>query len=97
MIDALIICCIFFGIATVVTVPLTVVMLGSLGRSWLRLKERELELRKTSVSAQLREAHFRQLPHYVDADDPEALLAWAKADRELALLAGDPRVPAGEH
>lgn len=88
--DALIVATTFLGIATLVTLPIGVLLgfpLGAwLARSWLHLKERELELRRLELAARLREATAGRLPDYVDARDPQQLLAWAQADRELSRL-----------
>ena len=90
MTDALILATIFGGLASILALPLAVViglpMLGWLGRGWLALKEREVELRRLEVAAQLRASHYERLPAYVDVDDPQALLAWARTDRELTSL-----------
>ena len=85
MTDAIIISSIFLGMASVVAIPLAVLiglpMAAWLGRGWLSLKERELDLRRLEVAARIREA--RQLPHYVDAEDPDAVLAWVRSELEV--------------
>lgn len=88
MFEAIGVAIIFFGISSLVAVPLAVLLglplAAWLGRGWLGLKERELDLRRLEVAARIRETHL--LPTWVDRDDPTALLAWARADRELARL-----------
>lgn len=90
MFDAIGIAIVFLGISSMVAVPLAVLLglplTAWLGRGWLQLKERELDLRRLEVAAQIRETQM--LPSWVDRDDPKALLAWARADRELARLTG---------
>ncbi len=90
MTDAIIISAIFLGMVSVVAIPVAVLLglptAAWLGRGWLSLEGRELDLRRLEVAARIRESHFDRLPAYVDADDPEALLAWARTDRELAAL-----------
>lgn len=93
MSDGIQVALIFLGMSSLVAVPLTVTLglplAAWLGGRYLKLKERELDLRRLEVAAQLRETHA--LPMWVDREDPAALLAWARADRELALLAtGEP-------
>lgn len=79
---------IFLGLSSLVAIPLAVLLglpLGAwLARSTLRLKERELDIRRLEVVAKLRESSL--LPVYVDRDDPDAVMAWVRADRELARL-----------
>jgi hypothetical protein len=79
---------VFGGIAVVIAMPLFVVIgtpfAAWVVRGWMRLKERELELRELELVHRLRES--RSLPAWVDADDPRSLLAWVRADRELAGL-----------
>ena len=88
MLDAIGVAIIFLGISSLVAVPLAVTLglpLATwLGGRWLKLKEAELDLRRLEVAATLREAQM--LPPWVDREDPQALLAWARADKELALL-----------
>ncbi len=88
MLDAIGVAIVFFGISSLVAVPLAVLLglplAAWLGRGWLGLKERELDLRRLEVAAQIRETQM--LPAWVDRNDPTALLAWARADRELARL-----------
>ena len=83
--DAIVIGSIFLGIASVVAVPLSVLLglplAAWLGRAWLRLEERKLDLRRLEVAARVRES--RMLPAYVDPSDADALLAWFRADAEL--------------
>lgn len=90
MVEALIICSVFLGIASVIAVPLAVLiglpLTAWLGRSWLRLKEQEVDLRRLEVAVRMRESHFERLPAYVDEGDPQALLAWARTGREIAAL-----------
>jgi hypothetical protein len=87
--DALVIATIFLGMSSLVAIPLAVLLglpLGAwLGRGFLRVKEREVELQRLELIAKL--ADSRLLPAYVDRDDPEAVLAWMQADREMARLA----------
>ncbi len=85
MTDALIIATIFLGMSSLVAIPLAVLTgiptLAYVARGWLRLKERELELRRLEVAMRVRENHL--LPNYVDATNPDQLLAWARADAEV--------------
>jgi hypothetical protein len=86
--DAIGVAIIFLGMSSLVTLPLAVLIglpaAAWLGRGWLRIKERELELRRIEVAVKLRES--AALPAWVDREDPQSLLAWARADRELARL-----------
>jgi hypothetical protein len=88
--DALIILSAFFGMSMMFVAPIAAVigipLAAWLGRSWLGLKERELDLRQVELTLRLRES--RVLPAWVDDRDPVALIAWAKADREIALMEG---------
>ena len=86
--DAIVIASIFLGIASVVAVPLAVLLglplAAWIARGWLRIEERKLDLRRLEVAARLRDS--RLLPAYVDPSDADALLAWARADVETAGL-----------
>ncbi len=86
--DAIVIASIFLGMASVVALPLSVLLglplAAWIARAWLTLEERKLDLRRLEVAFKLRES--RLLPAYVDGDDPEALLAWARTDGEMAGL-----------
>ena len=86
--DAITLAVIFLGISSMVAIPLAVLiglpLAAWLGRGFLRLKERELDIQRLEVVAKLRESAM--LPMYVDKDDPEAVMAWVRADRELARL-----------
>lgn len=88
MTDAIGVAIIFLGMSSLVAVPLAVTLglplAAWLGRAWLSIKERELELKRIEVATRLRES--AALPAWVDREDPQALLAWARADRELARL-----------
>ena len=90
MLDAIGVAIIFLGISSLVAVPLAVglglPLTAWLGGRWLKLKEREIELRRIEVASQLRGQQMLPIPPWVDQGDPEALLAWARADRELARL-----------
>jgi len=90
MVDALILATIFLGIASVFALPLAVVLgipaVALTASRWLRLKERELELRRLETAARVRAMAGGRLPAWVDASDPEALLAWARADTEIDAL-----------
>jgi len=81
---------IFLGMSSLVAVPLATLiglpLAAWLGRAWISLREREVELQALTVATQLREQHIGRLPAWVDHNDPDALLAWARADRELASL-----------
>lgn len=81
---------VFLGMASLVALPLAVLLglplAAWLGRAWIRLQERRVDLEQLEVVARLRETHAGRLPHWVDTSDPDALLAWARADRELARL-----------
>ncbi|MEQ1505052.1 MAG: hypothetical protein ABMB14_22655 [Myxococcota bacterium] len=79
-------------IAVPIAVTLGLPLTAWLGGRWLKLKESELELRKLEVAAQVREG--QALPAWVDREDPNALLAWARADRELKLLTAPAGIPA---
>ena len=92
MVEAFIIFTTFFGLASVVAIPLAVVLglplAAWIARSWLSVRERELRLREIEVVVQLRQS--RALPAWVDENDPKSLVAWMRTDRELAgLLAAD--------
>ncbi|MCB9676934.1 MAG: hypothetical protein H6737_17595 [Alphaproteobacteria bacterium] len=76
--------------ASTVAIPLAV-LLGIPLMAWntralIRLKERELDLRRLEVAANIRRLSHGRLPEYVDASDPDAVLAWAAADREIRAL-----------
>jgi hypothetical protein len=81
---------VFLGMSSIVAVPLGVViglpLLAWNVRAFIGLKERELELRRLETATRIRTLSLDRLPDYVDASDPEALLAWARADRETRLL-----------
>lgn len=85
MTEALQIISIFLGMSSVVAVPLAVLlgipMAGWIARSWLHLKERELELRRLEVALRVRETSL--LPHYVDPTNTTQVLDWARADAEV--------------
>ncbi len=84
----LVILSVFGGIATVLGVPLFLVLGGPLlawfGRGWLRVREREVAIRELEMVLRVRES--QALPPWVDADDPKALLAWIRTDQELSRL-----------
>ncbi|MCB9671108.1 MAG: hypothetical protein H6734_16625 [Alphaproteobacteria bacterium] len=86
MTEAFTIMSIFLGMASVIAVPLAVLLglplIAWNMRAMIRLKERELDLRRLETAARIRET--RALPYYVDSQDPAAVLAWASASRELA-------------
>jgi hypothetical protein len=85
MSEVFVILSVFFGVASVVAVPLAVAiglpLLAWNARALIRLKERELDLRRLETAVRIRTEHA--LPYYVNAD-PESVLAWASASRELA-------------
>ncbi len=85
MSEALQIVAIFLGMSSVVAVPLAVLlgipMAAYVARSWLHLKERELDLRRLEVAMRVRETSL--LPHYVDPTNTNQVLEWAKADAEV--------------
>jgi hypothetical protein len=90
MTEAFTIFSIFAGMASVIAVPLAV-LLGLPLVAWnlralIRLKERELDLRRLEAAARIRDTSIGRLPLYVDPSDPEALLAWARTDQELRAL-----------
>ena len=89
--ELLIVMTTFAGLTSMIAVPLLVLvgvpLAAWLARSWLRIRERELQLREYELVFRLREA--RALPAWVDERDPQSLLAWMRTDRELAAL--DPR------
>lgn len=88
MTEALQIATIFLGMSSLVAVPLAVLIglpaAAYVARAWLRLKERELDLRRLEIAATIRQS--RLLPAYVDPEDPDAILAWARTDGEMATL-----------
>lgn len=90
MTEAFTILSIFLGMASVVAVPLGVLiglpLLAWNLRALIRLKERELDIRRLEAGARIRNQAAGLLPHYVDTTDPEAVLAWARADQELRAL-----------
>jgi hypothetical protein len=79
---------VFLGMSSLLAVPLATLiglpLAAWLGRAWLHLKEKEVELQALHVAAQIRENS--RLPQWVDTTDPDAILAWARADREMARL-----------
>lgn len=79
---------VFLGMSSLVAVPLATIiglpLAAWLGRAWLHLKEKELELRALQTAAQIREN--ARLPAWVDTTDADAILAWARADQEMAKL-----------
>jgi len=81
---------VFLGMASLVAVPLAVLLglplMAWIARAWLRLEERKVELQQLQVASQIREQSLGRLPAWVNGNDPDALLAWARADRELARL-----------
>jgi hypothetical protein len=95
MLDAIGVAIVFLGISSLVAVPLAVLLglplTAWLGGRWLGIKERELDLRRLEVASQIRESQL--LPPWVDREDPAALLAWARADRELTALTDRSAVP----
>lgn len=88
MTEAFTIMSIFLGLASVVAVPLAVLiglpLLAWNARALIRLKERELDLRRVETALRIKEEHRGLLPRYVDSQDPTSVLAWASASRELA-------------
>jgi len=88
--EAVITLAVFFGLTTMITLPLAVLvgapLLAWTLRSWLRLRERELDLRRLEVAEKLRLLRLADLPAWVDPSDPDQLLAWTLTDRELAVL-----------
>ena len=85
---AIIILSTFAGIATVLGVPVFLVvcapLLAWLANSWLKIREREVAVEELQLVLALRES--QALPPWVDANDPQALLAWVKTDREMTAL-----------
>lgn len=79
---------VFVGMSSVVAIPLAVLLglplLAWNLRAFIRLKERELDLKRLQTAALIRRSHAGVLPHYVDSQDPDALLAWMQAQAELA-------------
>ncbi len=88
MAEGLEVALVFLGMSSLVAVPLATLiglpLAAWLGRAWLHLKEKELELHSLQVSAKIRENS--RMPQWVDTTDADAILAWARADRELAKL-----------
>ena len=80
----------FLGIASVVAVPLAVLLglplLAWNLNSFIRLKEREVELKRLQTAAIVRRGHAGMIPHYVNTDDPQALLAWLQTEAELKAI-----------
>lgn len=92
MTDAITALAVFFGLSMPIVLPLLVLiglpLTAWLARSYLRIREREVELRGLEVALRLRES--RMLPAWVDENDPKSLLAWARTDAEMAGLFGQP-------
>lgn len=85
--EAFAIMSIFLGMAAVVAVPLAV-LLGLPLLAWnlralIRVKERELDLKRIELSTRVQTKYAGELPLYVDPQDPQSVLAWASAHREL--------------
>ena len=59
-------------------------LLAWLANSWLKIREREVAVEELQLVLALRES--QALPPWVDANDPQALLAWVKTDREMTAL-----------
>ena len=76
------------GVSLMVAIPLAVLLglplLAWNARSLIDLKRRELELRRLEVVSRGRPVG--ELPAYIDASDPEQLMAWAAAHRELRAV-----------
>ena len=85
MTETLQIAAIFLGMASLVALPLAVLlgipMTAWVARGWLSLKERELDLRRLEVALRVRETSL--LPHYVDPSNTSQVLDWARADAEV--------------
>ncbi len=81
---------VFLGLSSLFTLPLTMAiglpLIGWNVRAWIRLKEKELELRRLETATRIRQLSLDRVPEWVDAGDPEALLAWARTDKEMRLL-----------
>lgn len=79
---------VFLGMSSLVAVPLAVLLglplLAWNVRAFIRLKERELDLRRLQTAAMIRRSYAGLIPHYVDAHDPDALNAWLQTEAELA-------------
>lgn len=79
---------VFLGMSSLVAVPLGVLLglplLAWNVRAFIRLKERELDLKRLQTAAMIRRSFTGQIPHYVDAHDPDALSAWIQTEAELA-------------
>lgn len=90
MVEVALTLAVFFGITAMVTLPIAVLvgfpLLFFTGRALIRLKMRELELRKLEVAEKLRLTRLQMIPEYVDASDPDQLIAWARTDLELELV-----------
>ena len=89
--EALVIAVTFLGLSSIVAIPLAVLLgipaLTMLGSRWIKLQEKELELRRTEVALKIRESSL--LPQYVDATNTHAVLEWARADAEVRALRAD--------
>ena len=81
---------VFLGLSSLVAVPLAVLLglplMAWVARAWLKLEERKIELQQLQIASQIREQSIGRLPAWVDPEDPKALLAWARTDRERARL-----------
>jgi hypothetical protein len=92
MTEGLEIAIMFVGMASLVAIPLSVLLGLPLAAfltnrwltAWRELRGMELDLQRVKLVAELRSSNV--LPHYVDTDDPEALVAWARTDMELRTL-----------
>lgn len=85
--EAFVIMSVFLGLAAMVAVPLAV-LLGVPLLAWnlralIRLRERELDLKRIELSSRLKDRYAGELPLFVDPQDPQSVLAWASAHREL--------------
>jgi hypothetical protein len=90
MSDGIEIAFIFLGLSSLVAVPLAVLLglplAAWVARGWLSLKEKELELHSLQIAQKIREDSIGRLPHWVDTGDADAIIAWARTDREMARL-----------
>lgn len=79
---------VFLGMSSLVAVPLGVLLglplMAWNVRAFIRLKERELDLKRLQTAALIRRSLAGHIPHYVDAHDPDALAAWLQTEAELA-------------
>lgn len=81
---------VFLGMSSIVAVPLAVLiglpLLAWNVRAFIRLKERELDLKRLQTAAVIRRNYAGLIPAYVDAHDPDALSAWLQTEAEMSAV-----------